>query len=73
MKIEQTEKALIFSETSIPDIFFAEHLSQIPGEYLKVYMYMVFLSKYGKDMKLNDLSKKLNIPLNTIQEATKFL
>lgn len=73
MKIEQNEKALLFSNTAIPDIFFAEHLSQIPGEYLKVYMYMFFLSKYGKDMKLNDISKKLNIPLNTIQEATKFL
>ena len=73
MKIEQNEKALIFSETSIPDIFFAEHLPQIPGEYLKVYMYMVFLSKYSKYIKLNDLSKKLNIPLKTIQEATKFL
>ena len=73
MKFEQNEKALLFSETSIPDIFFAEHLSEIPGEYLKVYLYLIFLSKYGKDVKLNDLSKKLNIPLNTIQDATKFL
>lgn len=73
MKIEQNEKALLFSETSIPDVFFAEHLPQIPGEYLKIYLYMVFLSKYGKEIKINDLSKKLNIPLKTIQEATKFL
>ena len=73
MKIEQNEKALLFSETAIPDIFFAEHLPQLPGEYLKVYMYMVFLSKYSKEIKLNDLSKKLNVPLKTLQEATKFL
>ena len=73
MKIEQNEKALLFSETSIPDIFFSEHLSQIPGDYLKVYLYMVFLSKYSKEIKLNDLSKKLSVPLKTIQEATKFL
>ena len=73
MKIEKNEKALLFSETPIPDIFFAEHLSQIPGDYLKIYLYMVFLSKYNKDIKLNDLSKKLAIPLKTITEATKFL
>ena len=73
MKLEQNEKALLFSETNIPDIFFAEHISQIPGDYLKIYLYMIFLSKYSKDIKLNDLSKKLSIPLKTIQEATKFL
>ena len=47
MKLEQKEKALLFSETMIPDIFFAEHLSQLPGDYLKIYMYIIFLSKYG--------------------------
>lgn len=73
MKLEQNEKALLFSETNIPDIFFAEHISQIPGDYLKVYLYMIFLSKYSKEIKLNDLSKKLSLPLKTIQEATKFL
>ena len=73
MKLEQKEKALLFSETAIPDIFFSEHLSELPGDYLKIYMYMIFLAKYNKDIKLNDLSKKLNIPLKTINEGMKFL
>ena len=73
MKLEQTEKSLLFSETVFPDIFFSEYLSQIPGDYLKIYMYMVFLSKYNKDIKINDLSKKLNVPLKTINDGTKFL
>ena len=73
MKLEQNEKALLFSETMIPDIFFSEYLSEIPGDYLKIYMYLIFLSKYGKDIKLNDLSKKLNIPLKSINEGLKFL
>lgn len=34
---------------------------------------MIFLSKYGKDIKINDLSKKLELPLKTIQDAIKFL
>ena len=73
MKLEQNEKPLLFSETIIPDIFFSEHLSELPGDYLKIYLYMIFLSKYGKDIKLNDLSKKLNIPLKSINEGMKFL
>lgn len=73
MKLEQNEKPLLFSETTIPDIFFSEYLSNLPGDYLKIYMYLIFLSKYGKDVKLNDLSKKLNIPLKTINEGMKFL
>ncbi len=73
MKLEQKEKALLFSETTIPDIFFAEHLSQIPGDYLKIYLYMIFLSKYGKDIKINDLSKKLNLPIKAINDGVKFL
>ena len=73
MKLEQKEKPLLFSETTIPDIFFSEHLAELPGDYLKIYMYIIFLSKYGKDIKLNDLSKKLNIPLKSINEGMKFL
>ena len=73
MKLEQNEKPLLFSETTIPDIFFSEHLSELPGDYLKIHMYLIFLSKYGKDVKLNDLSKKLNIPLKSINDGLKFL
>lgn len=73
MKLEQNDKSLLFSETMIPDIFFSEHLSELPGDYLKIYMYIIFLSKYGKDIKLTDLSKKLNIPLKTINDGLKFL
>ena len=36
-------------------------------------MYIIFLSKYKKDIKLNDLSKKLNIPLKSINDGLKFL
>ena len=58
MKLEQPELPLLFSETVVPDIFFAEYLSQMPSSSVKVYLYIIFLSKYKKDIKLNDLSKK---------------
>lgn len=34
---------------------------------------MTFLAKYNKDIKLNDLSKKLELPLKTIQDSIKYL
>lgn len=73
MKLEQNEKQLLFSETTLPDIFFAEHLSQMPGDFLKIYLYLIFLSKYKKDVKINDLSKKLSLPIKSINDGLKFL
>lgn len=72
MKLEQNDLPLLFSNTQIPDIFFTEYLSQATGDYIKIYLYMVFLSKYGKDIKINDLSKKLNIDFKIIQEGIKY-
>lgn len=68
MKLEQNDKSLIFSLTQIPDIFFSEHLPTLSGNALKLYLYITFLSKYKKDIKLADLSKKLDLPLSDIQD-----
>ncbi len=73
MKLEQKEKSMLFSETTIPDIFFSEYLSEIPGDYLKIYLYLSFLSKYGKDIKVNDMSKKLGLSIKVITEGISHL
>ena len=72
MKLEKNDKSIIFSLTPIPDVFFTEYLSEANGDYIKVYLCLLFLTKYDKDIKLNDLSKKLNIPLSSIQAALTF-
>ena len=72
MKLEKNDKSILFSYTELPDVFFTEYLSQANGDYIKVYLCIVFLAKYDKDIKLNDLSKKLNIPFSTIQAALAF-
>ena len=72
MKLEQNDKSMLFSNTEIPDVFFTEYLSSANGDYIKVYLYILFPSKYDKDIKINDLSKKLALPLKTIQEAFKY-
>ena len=72
MKLEQNDKNFLFSETKLPDVFFTEYMSQASGDYIKVYLYITFLSKYNKEVKINDLSKSLNIPFKTIQEALAY-
>ena len=70
MKLEQSSNSLLFSTTNIPDAFFTEYFSQASGTAIKVFLY--FLSKYGKEIKINDLSKKLDIPLKDIQDSIKY-
>ena len=73
MKLEQNDKSLLFSYTYLPDIFFTEYLSHLSSDCIKIYLYLMFLSKYSKDIKLNDLSKKLELPLKSIQDSIKIL
>lgn len=72
MKFEQNDPSLILSQTSISDVFFTEYLSEASGDFVKVYLYLFFLSKYSKEIKINDLSKKLELSLAVIQEAIKY-
>ena len=72
MKLDQVNESLLFSSTSLPDIFFTEYFSQASSDAIKVYLYLLFLSKYNKDIKINDLSKKLELPLKTIQDSIKY-
>ncbi|MCI8273779.1 MAG: DnaD domain protein [Clostridia bacterium] len=73
MKLEQTDLPLLFSETVVPDIFFAEYLSQMPANCVKVYLYMSFLAKFDREIKLNDLSKRLSLPLKDINDSISYL
>lgn len=73
MKLEQNDRQILFSETRIPDIFITEHLGAMTGDCLKIYLYLVFWSKYNGDININDLSKKLSLSINSINEAMKYL
>ncbi len=72
MKLEQNDSLPIFSNTSLPDIFFTEYLPEANGDYIKIYLYILFLSKYDKDIKVNDLCKKLGVSLKVIQDGMKY-
>lgn len=73
MKLERNDKPMLFSITEVPDIFLTEYLGNIQGDYVKLYLYLIFLAKYSREVKVNDLSKKLSLPVNVISEGIKYL
>lgn len=73
MKLELSDKSQLFSCTEIPDVFFTEYMPSMNGNFLKVYLYVLFLAKYNKDVKINDLSKRLAIPYPEVEDALKYL
>lgn len=72
MKIEKKDKSSLFSSTEISDIFFTEYLPLASDNSIKVYLFLIFSSKYNTNISLGDLSKKLNLPLQSIQSSIDF-
>lgn len=72
MKLVQSDKSFLFSCTEIPDVFFTEYLPEAKSEFVKVYFYILFLSKHNSEIKINDLSKTLALDFPTVQDAIKY-
>jgi DnaD/phage-associated family protein len=72
MKLEQNDKPLLFSETSISDIFFREYLSIANGDFVKVYLYLLYLAKTNSQADFSNMSKQLNLALPVINSAITF-
>ncbi len=71
MNFEQ-KSSMLFSDLNIPEVFVTEHLCAANGDYVKVYLYCLFLCKYNGQISPLDLSKKLSLPLATIEQAFKY-
>ena len=72
MKLTQNEQSFLFSSTEIPDVFFTEYLPEAKSEFVKVYFYVLFLSKHNSEIKINDLSKTLGLDFPIVQDAIKY-
>ncbi len=43
MKLDYKDKSILFSHTEIPDVFFfTEYLSSASGDFIKIYLCLVF-------------------------------
>lgn len=71
MKFEQN-LSMIFSDINIPEVFISEQLCSANGDYVKIYIYCLFLCKYNGEISPLDLSKKLSLPLKTVELGLKY-
>jgi len=71
MKIEKNS-SLLLGDTAISDIFINEYLTEAEGDFVKVYLYCLFLSKHNKDISLLDLSKKTGLQLDRVKSAIEY-
>lgn len=66
-------KSILYSDTLVPDIFITEYMPSMSCEFVKVYLYCLFLSKHSKQASAEELSKKLEIDLNQVKNALIYL
>ena len=71
MKIEKNA-SLLLGDTEVSDIFINEYLTEADGDFVKVYLYCLFLSKHNKDIALVDLSKKTGLQLDRVKAAVEY-
>ena len=62
-------ESVMYSDTPVPDIFFSEYLPSMKSEYVKVYIFMLFLKKHNKNIAFEDMSKKLGLGFNVLKDA----
>ena len=72
MKIT-TNTSLLLADTPISDIFISEYLIGTDGDYVKVYLYCLFLAKFDKEITMLDLAKKTGLQLDRVKQAIEYL
>jgi DnaD/phage-associated family protein len=61
--------SILYSDCLVPDIFISEYMPSLESDYVKVYLYCVFLGKYRKNASSEDVSKTLELPVARVREA----
>lgn len=64
---------ILFSDTLVPDIFISDIMPNLPADAVKVYLYCVFLSKYGKEARPEDLAAKLGMTVESVHATLTML
>lgn len=69
----ESYKSIIYSDTLVPDIFINEYMPTMDGDYVKIYIHCLFLSKHNKFATVKDLAKKLDIEVTKVKDALIYL
>jgi DnaD/phage-associated family protein len=65
----EESKSLLYSDTPVADIFISQYLPSMDSVSVKVYLYILFLSKHNKKVTCDELSKTLNLTQNDVKAA----
>lgn len=71
MNFEQ-DISLIFEDFNIPEVFISEYICAASGDYVKLFLYCSYLCKHKIDVAPLDISKKLGMPIATIEQGLKY-
>lgn len=66
-------KSILYSDTLLPDIFITEYMPSMDCDFIKVYIYCLFLSKYNKQASTEELSKKLGMEPDRVKDGLLYL
>lgn len=64
--------SMLFEDMNIPEVFITDYLSAADGNYIKIYLYCMFLCKHGSEILPLDLSNKLSLPISVIEQGLKY-
>ncbi len=65
----EDSKPLLYSDTSVSDIFISQYMPSMDSTSVKVYLYILFLCKHNKNATTDELAKTLNMTLDEIKAA----
>ncbi len=70
--IFDANKSILYSDTLLPDIFVTEYMPSMDGDYVRIYIHCLFLSKHRKQDTPEEISKKLEIDMDKVKSAFVF-
>ncbi|QNU67021.1 DnaD domain protein [Ruminiclostridium herbifermentans] len=62
-------KPLLYSDTSVPDIFISQYMPSMDSNSVKVYLYMLFLCKHNKKATTDEIAKTLNLTNDEVKAS----
>ena len=62
-------KPLLYSDTSVPDIFISQYMPSMDSNSVKVYLYMLFLCKHNKKATTDEIAKTLNLSSDEVKAS----
>lgn len=64
-----TNLSLLYSDSPIPDVFISEYLPSLESDFVKVYIYCVFICKHKINITSDEIAKKLELQSVRVREA----